>query len=143
MKATQIAVFLMQSWTATVTKDLEPSSGSDSEDHLEEGNIIKTGSRPALYSLREAKVLTQDQHIMTILAIAYCLEHNCFMKQIKDVLDLVKLNYPTPNSCETSVDKVKSVLCGKVVRFNPVDFCNICNKTYPKDPDIYKCGTQE
>ena len=63
------------------------------------------------------------------------------MKQIKDVLDLVKLNYPTPNSCETSVDKVKSVLCGKDV--NPVELCNICNRIYPKDPDIYKCGTQE
>ena len=48
MKATQIEVFLMQSWTVTVTKALEPSSGSDSEDHLEEGNVIKTGSRPAL-----------------------------------------------------------------------------------------------
>ena len=78
---------------------------------------------------------------MTILA--YCLKHNCSMKQINDVLDLVKLNCPGPNSCETSVDKVKSVLCGKDVRFNPVEFCNICNRIYPKDPDIYKCGTQE
>ena len=53
MKATQIAVFLMQSWTATVAKALEPSSGSDAEDHSEEGNVMKNGTRP-LYSLKEA-----------------------------------------------------------------------------------------
>ena len=43
----------MQNGTATVTKALEPFSGSDAEDHSEEGNVMKTGSRP-LYSLREA-----------------------------------------------------------------------------------------
>ena len=58
------------------------------------------------------------------------------MEQIKDVPDLVKLNWPTPG-------KLKSVLCGKDVRLNPVEFCNICNRIYPKHPDVYKCRTQE
>ena len=55
------------------------------------------------------------------------------MEQIKDVHGLVKLNWPTP--C-----KLKSVLCGKDVKLNPVEFCN---RIYPKHPDVYKCQTQE
>ena len=87
------------------------SISSDSEDQLEEGNVMKTGSRP-LYSLKETlkkgqNVLTQDQHIITIFA--NCLKHSCSMEQVKDVLDLVKLNCPTPNNCETFVDKVISL----------------------------------
>ena len=59
------------------------------------------------------------------------------MEQIKDVLDLVKLSWPTQTK------KVKSVLCGKDVRLNPVEFCNICNRIYLKHPDVYKCQTQK
>ena len=55
------------------------------------------------------------------------------MEQIKDVPDLVKLNWPTPG-------KLKSVLCGKDVRLNLVEFCN---RIYPKHPDVYKCRTQK
>ena len=39
MKATQTSVLLMQSWAATVSKLISSSSGSDSEDQLEEGNL--------------------------------------------------------------------------------------------------------
>ena len=53
------------------------------------------------------------------------------MEQIKDIPNLVKLNWPTPG-------KLKSVLCGKDVRLNPVE---VCNRIYPKHPDVYKCQT--
>ena len=55
------------------------------------------------------------------------------MEQIKDVPDLVKLNWPTPG-------KLKSVLCGKDVRLNPWPV-EVCNRIYPKHPDVYKCQT--
>ena len=44
-------------------------------------------------------VLTQDKHNAN--PDAYCLiMHNCYMEQIKDVLDLMKLNCPTRSTCD-------------------------------------------
>ena len=101
----------------------ETDCSSDSENGNSMSDLIFDLSKCKLESREENTVLTEEEHLMGILAFA--LKHSCSLEQIKDLMELIKIHCPKPNSCEISIDTVKAALSSDV-QLSCKEYCHEC-----------------
>lgn len=111
---------------------LQSEAGSElSDPELSDDEVISDDEDKNVYSQIELNALC---------FVSYFLRHNSSGIAIKDLLNLLQVLCPESSQFkDITYDKIMS-LAGNT-NCKVVDYCHICNRAFPEDPDVFRCET--